>query len=116
MSRGNYSMGKRQRDNEKARKKRRKAERRALKREMGPSEIPIATAEEVTGDLIAAERDIKAKRAAAEAGARTVPSRLFVGGLSWDTTAEELRAAFAQLGAVCPARCTRSASRVTKTG
>ena len=100
MSRGNYSMGKRQRDNEKARRKRRKAERRQQKREDGPSEIPIASADEVTGDLDAAERDVKAKRAAAEAGARSIPSRLFVGGLSWGTTADELRAAFEKIGAV----------------
>jgi RNA recognition motif-containing protein len=93
-------MGKRQRDNEKARKKRRKAERRAQKREQGPSEVPIASAEDITGDLVAAEREVKAERAAAEAGARSIPSRLFVGGLSWDTTADELPAAFERIGQV----------------
>lgn len=103
MSRGNYSMGKRQRDTEKARKKRRKAERRAQKREHGPSEVPISSPEEVTGDLVAAERAVKAKRAAAEAGARTIPSRLFIGGLSWDTSAEDLRAAFEKIGEVADA-------------
>ena len=103
MSRGNYSMGKRQRDTEKARKKRRKAEARAQKRQHGPSEIPISDPEEVTGDLVAAERDIKAKRAAAVAGARSIPSRLFVGGLSWNTTADDLRAAFEKIGAVADA-------------
>ena len=103
MSRGNYSMGKRQRDNEKARKKRRKAERRAQKREIGTSEVPVSMPDEVTGDLIAAERDIKAKRAAAEAGARSIPSRLFVGGLSWDTNADDLRAAFEKIGSVADA-------------
>ncbi|MHC4958539.1 MAG: RNA recognition motif domain-containing protein [Planctomycetota bacterium] len=103
MSGGNYSMGKRQRDQEKARKKRRKAERRAQKRADGPAEIPIASAEDLTGDLVEAERDFKAKRAAAEADARSVPSRLFVGGLSWDTTADDLRAAFEKLGRVSDA-------------
>lgn len=103
MSRGNYSMGKRQRDTEKARKKRRKAERRMLKREQGPSEVPIATPEDVTGDLVAAERAAKAKRAAAEKGARTIQSRLFVGGLSWDTTVDGLKAAFAEIGEVADA-------------
>jgi RNA recognition motif-containing protein len=96
-------MGKRQRDTEKARKKRRKAERRAQKREQGTSEIPISLPEEVTGDLDAVERDTKAKRAAAEADARTIPSRLFVGGLSWDTTADDLRAAFERIGEVADA-------------
>ncbi len=103
MSRGNYSMGKRQRDTEKARKKRRKAERRAYKREQGTGEIPISTPEDVTGDLVAAERDIRVARAAAEAGARSIPSRLFVGGLSWNTTADELRAPFEKLGEVADA-------------
>ena len=103
MSRGNYSMGKRQRDTEKARKKRRKEERRAQKREQGASEIPIATAEEITGDLVAAERDIRAKRAAAEAGARSIPSRLFIGGLSWNTSADDLRVAFERIGQVADA-------------
>jgi len=85
MSRGNYSMGKRQRDTEKARKKRRKAELRAQKRLSGPGEVPISEQQDVTGDLVAAEREIVAKRAAAVAGARSIPSRLFVGGLSWNT-------------------------------
>ena len=103
MSRGNYSMGKRQRDNEKARKKRRKEERRAHKRETGATEIPIATADDITGDLVAAERDIRAKRAEAVAGARSIPVRLFVGGLSWDTTADDMRAAFEKIGEVADA-------------
>lgn len=103
MSRGNYSMGKRQRDNEKARKKRRKAERRALKREQGPSEVPIAEQEDVTGDLVAAERAAKARKAAAAQDARTIPSRLFVGGLSWGTTVDDLRSAFEEIGPVTDA-------------
>ena len=100
MSQGNYSAGKRQRDNEKARKKRRKAERRAQKREQGPGEVPMSSLEDVTGDLEVVERETRAKRAAAEAGAQSIPSRLFVGGLSWDTNAEELKTAFEQYGKV----------------
>jgi len=96
-------MGKRQRDNEKARRKRQKAERRAQKREEGTSEIPIADVEEVTGDLIGAEREVRAKRAEAEANARSIPSRLFIGGLSWGTTADDLRAAFERIGEVADA-------------
>ena len=103
MSRGSESMGKRQRDNEKARRKRDKAARRQQKREAGPSEIPIATADDITGDLIEAERDMRAKRAEAEAGARSIPSRLFVGGLSWDTNADDLRVAFEKFGQVADA-------------
>jgi len=103
VSRGNYSMGKRHRDAEKARKKRRKAERRAQKREDGTSAIPISDPDVVTGDLDVVERRTKARRAAAEADSRTIPSRLFVGGLSWDTTEDELRAAFERIGAVSDA-------------
>ena len=103
MSRGDYSMGKRARDQEKARKKKRKDERRAQKRASGPSEVPVCSAEEVTGDLVAAERDIRARRAEAEADSRTVPSRLFVGGLSWNTNADDLRDAFGKIGDVADA-------------
>ena len=111
MSQGNYSAGKRQRDNEKARKKRRKAERRAQKRDEGPREVPMGTLEDVTGDLEVVERETRAKRAAAEAGAQSIPSRLFVGGLSWDTNAEELKTAFEQYGKV--ADCAVVADRDT---
>jgi len=100
VSRGNYSMGKRQRDAEKARKKRRKAERRDRKRREGTSSIPIADPEDITGDLEVVEREAKRKRAEAEADNTSIPARLFVGGLSWDTTEDTLREAFERIGAV----------------
>ena len=100
MSRGNYSAGKRQRDQDKARKKKRKEAKRWQKREQGTGEIPVADPEEITGDLEAVERAVKRKRAAAAAESRTIPCRLFVGSLSWNTTADELRAAFEEYGSV----------------
>ena len=58
----NYSMGKRRRDSEKERKKKQREERRDRKRRAGPSEIPIAEVEEVTGDLESVERQVRAQQ------------------------------------------------------
>jgi len=99
----NYSAGKRQRDADKARKKRDKAERRMRKREQGRGEIPIATQEDVTGDLIAAEQAAREQRDAMPSGAKAIPCRLFVGSLSWDTSEDSLKAAFEEFGRVSDA-------------
>lgn len=37
---------------------------------------------------------------AASRGAATIPARLFVGGLSWQTSSDDLRAAFEKIGPV----------------
>ena len=106
MSRGSsYSQEKRQREAERARKKQEKAERRAQqRRERGPSE-EIVSAEDVTGALPSIEEAMAAitNRAAAPSGAAPIPCRLFVGSLSWETTAEDLRRAFAAFGVVTDA-------------
>jgi len=102
VSRGNYSAGKRQRDADKARKKREKAERRRRKREEGPGEVPVTTAEEITGDLPSIAEAMAAMQERA-APAKPIPLRLFVGGLSWGTTEDELRAAFGEFGTVTDA-------------
>jgi RNA recognition motif-containing protein len=94
-------MGKRRRDAEKARKKKEKAERRERKRRDGPSEIPISDPEAVTGDLEVVERRMKARRA--EAGPRTIPSKLFVGSLSWGVDDNLLRETFEKYGKVSEA-------------
>jgi len=96
------SVGKRKREAEKARKKREKAEKRWERRERGPAEIPITTADEITGDL-AAEEAMRARRAAEPRAASAIPSRLFVGGLSWETNEDELRKAFEEFGSVTDA-------------
>jgi RNA recognition motif-containing protein len=105
MSRGNYSLGKRQREAERARKKQEKAEKRTQRRERGPGEAMFGTAEEMTGALPSVEEAMRAleNRAAAPRGAAAIPCRLFVGGLSWNTTEADLRTAFAQFGAVTDA-------------
>ena len=101
MSRGNYSMGKRQRESAKARKKKEKAERRARKREQGPDEIEIVSQDDIVGDLPTIEQAMAAienpDRDRSPAG---IPCRLFVGSLSWDTTSESLRDAFQKFGPV----------------
>jgi RNA recognition motif-containing protein len=98
----NYSMGKRRRDAEKERKKKQKAERRERKRRTGPREIPIGTVDEVTGDLEAIERQVRAQQAQPRR-AKAISSRLFVGSLSWGTSDDDLRDAFSEFGNVTDA-------------
>ena len=104
MSRGFYSQGKRAREADKARKKSDKMDRRMRKREEGPQEIPVETAEEAIGGLPSIE---EAMAAIMDRGgsrqAAPIPARLFVGSLSLNTTAEELRAAFAEHGPIADA-------------
>jgi RNA recognition motif-containing protein len=105
VSRGAYSAGKRQRENDKARKKQDKALRRRQKRDRGPGEVPITTAEEITGALPSVDEAMRAieTRASAPREAEPLPARLFVGGLSRNTTEERLREAFSEHGEVTDA-------------
>ena len=105
MSRGTYSPNKRARENEKARKKRDKSERRWAKRERGPGEVPVTTHEEAVAHLPSVDeamRNIERRREEPR-GAAAIPARLFVGGLSRTTTMEGLKAAFETLGPVIDA-------------
>jgi RNA recognition motif-containing protein len=105
MARNSYSQSKRQREADKARRKKEKAARRAERREQGPAEPEIISAEEMTGDLPTAGEALQAmeQRARAPRSAAGVPCRLFVGSLSWDTTTETLRSVFSQFGQVTDA-------------
>jgi hypothetical protein len=98
-----YSAGKRDREAAQARKKREKDWRRSERRRKGPGEVPVVAAEDVTGNLDAAEAAVRRRQAAASKGAKGIPSRLFVGGLAYETTADELRAAFSKFGPVTDA-------------
>lgn len=105
MSRGTYSPAKRQREADKARKKQEKAERRRERRERGPGEIPVVSAEELTGGLPSSDEALRAmeNRATAPRQASAIPFRLFVGGLSDETRAEDLRQMFSEFGPVSDA-------------
>lgn len=102
MARSNYSAGKRQREREKERKKKAKAER-ARERGSGGSNIPIATVDEIQGGLMTADeviRGLSGEEDQEDAPRRGVPSRLFVGGLSWETTTDDLTKRLESFGPV----------------
>jgi RNA recognition motif-containing protein len=93
-----YGGGKRQREAERDRRKKDKAERlrrnRAMRGQGGdemaqPEQLPEVKLEDVVIGVAAQPRRNT-----------TGPVKLFVGGLSWNTTSEELRTAFARFGSV----------------
>ncbi len=102
MARNNYSAGKRQRERERERKKKEKAQRRADNRS-GSADVPTATADEIQGgNLLSIEEVMRSMEPGADEDkeARTIPSRLFVGGLDWRITTEQLRTEFEKFGGV----------------
>ncbi|MCA9708886.1 MAG: hypothetical protein KDK70_23780 [Myxococcales bacterium] len=107
MARTNYSFGKRQREIEKAKKKQDKAARKRDRSGSG-GDIPIATVEELQGgdSLMSIDEVMQSMKGGDTDGgpqARTIPSRLFVGGLGWRVTTEDLRAKFEEIGPVSDA-------------
>jgi RNA recognition motif-containing protein len=102
---GDYSAGKRQREAESQKRKQEKARRRRERRERGPAEVEIVSAEEVVGNIPSIDEAMRAIEDGRNVnrGASAIPARLFVGGLSYDTTADDLRAAFGKFGNVTDA-------------
>jgi RNA recognition motif-containing protein len=104
--RGNYAGGKRQREAERDRKKKEKQERLRQNRAMraqgiepdaeAPAEPPSNLPEVPLDQIVigVAPRPRKTNEG---------PVKLFVGGLSWDTTSDDLRAAFAKFGPISDA-------------
>jgi len=105
VGRGSHTLAKRDRETKKTRKKREKAERLIQKREQGHGEVPIINAEEIVTDIPTVDEAMLAMEvsAASPRTATTVPCRLFVGGLSWETNEGDLRAAFGEFGTVADA-------------
>lgn len=113
MSRGNYSAGKRLREAKRARQKQDKRERLRRNREERPDTIdgiPIASAAEIQPLAATDEASISAAEISPSGvaprpmrAARQRSTRLFVGGLSWDTQEEGLRQAFSEFGEITDA-------------
>jgi RNA recognition motif-containing protein len=73
-----------------------------MRRERPGGEVPIGTVEEVTGSLPSVDEAMAAmdERQQADRSASSIPCRLFVGSLSWETTSAMLEEAFARFGSV----------------
>jgi hypothetical protein len=99
---GDYSQGKRQREQQQARKQQDKEQRRALRREQGPSQPEIVSAASIVGNLPSTEEAMRniERRAAAPRGVASIPCRLFVGGLGTSITEAQLREAFSAFGEI----------------
>lgn len=98
-----YSPGKRQREAKQARKREDKAERAAA-RARGPKELPIVSAEELSGNLPSIEDAMRAiENPRAVERPSSVSVRLFVGNLGDEVTEHDLRTAFAAFGPVSDA-------------
>lgn len=107
MARNSYSAGKQQRERDKERKKQEKAQRRQENRGSGGN-IPTATVEEIQGGglIMSIDEVMRSMQGGGEGEpepARTIPSRLFVGGLDWRITDVELRQQLEQIGPVADA-------------
>jgi RNA recognition motif-containing protein len=108
MARTNYSFGKRQRELEKEKKKKDKEARKRDRAASGGDSIPIATVEELQGggnmmSIDEVMRSMQGEGSESSPQARTIPSRLFVGGLAWGITSDQLRQTFEAVGRVADA-------------
>ena len=109
MGRNSHSAGKRRREADRERKKREKQERARQRRAESGGGVEIASVDEIqTAAVNATVEDVLADGTILsgheqDGGASGPPCRLFVGGLSWDTTAASLREAFASQGEVVDA-------------
>jgi len=98
----NFSPGKRAREAEQTRKRQEKEQLRAQRRERGPARVEIVDASSMHGNLPSIESALAAigNRNSESRAAAGIPVRLFVGGLSEETTEHDLRDVFGQFGVV----------------
>ncbi len=98
----NFSPGKRARENELARKRKEKEERRLARRDRGPGQVEIVSADQIQGGMPSIEEAMAAleNRGQVERSAASIPARLFVGGLSDEVTEHDLREVFGAYGKV----------------
>ena len=107
MNRG-YAGGKRQREAERDRKKKEKEERLRQNRENRARGIDVPdeeVAEPVDAEALPEVKleDVVIGVAKQPKRSSVGPTKLFVGGLSWQTTTEDLKAAFARFGNIIDA-------------
>jgi RNA recognition motif-containing protein len=98
-----YGGGKRQREAERDRKKKEKQERLRRNRAMRPAgsdDFQVAEPEHLPEVKL---EDVVISVAAQPRRNTIGPVKLFVGGLSWNTTSDDLRAAFARFGSLLEA-------------
>jgi hypothetical protein len=109
MAKTNYSFGKRQRELEREKKKQDKEARKRDRATSGGPNIPIASVEEIQGggNIMSIDEVMQSMQGGPEdAGQqqqRTIPSRLFVGGLAWGVSTDKLRLTFETVGRVADA-------------
>jgi RNA recognition motif-containing protein len=103
----NYTGGKRQREADRARRKKDKEERLRHNRELRARGIDPTDASAEAGEG-APLPEVKLEDVVIGVPSRprrdtSGPTKLFVGGLSWDTTSDDLRAAFSPFGPIVDA-------------
>ena len=104
MSRDAYSGGRRQRDLEKAKKRKEKAERKRRNKAKKGGGVPVASLEDLQPAAVNTTNEEAIAKSDEKPAPRRGPApRLFVGHLSWDTTSEGLRAFFEKQGEVLDA-------------
>lgn len=108
MAKTNYSFGKRQRELEREKKKQDKEARKRDRAISGGPNIPIASVEEIQGggNIMSIDEVMQSMQGGpedAQQQQRTIPSRLFVGGLAWGVSTDKLRLTFETVGRVADA-------------
>ena len=91
------TFSKRARENKRAEKAREKARRRAERRDAAPAEPEIVSASDIVGDLMSIEEVLESMNGGGHVSRASsgIPSKLFVGSLSDETTSASLEAHFA---------------------